>query len=74
MTSFEFAGQYQQNPAPIGGGLVKKEWMQFSTPPHLSQMRRIVLSWDSAFKTSDTNAYSACAVVGVGADGKYYLL
>lgn len=26
---YNFAGQYQQSPAPLGGGLVKAEWFVF---------------------------------------------
>src|SRR5712671_5124594 len=26
---YNFAGQYQQSPAPLGGGMIKKEWFKF---------------------------------------------
>jgi len=25
---YDFAGQFQQRPAPVGGGMVKREWLQ----------------------------------------------
>jgi len=25
---YDFAGQFQQRPAPLGGGMVKREWLQ----------------------------------------------
>lgn len=29
MSAFVFSAQYQQNPMPIGGGMIKKEWMHY---------------------------------------------
>ena len=69
---FAFAGQYQQNPAPISGGIVKKEWLHYYN--EVPNLQKIVLSWDTAGKEGSDNAYSACVVVGTGYDNKYYLL
>ena len=48
---YNFAGQYQQWPAPLGGGLVKAEWFkryhENDRPRHFD---RIVQSWDTANK------------------------
>jgi hypothetical protein len=30
---YNFAGQYQQSPAPLDGGLIKREWLNFYAPP-----------------------------------------
>ena len=38
---YNFAGQYQQAPAPLGGGMVKTEWLS----PKFSCLRR--LKWSS---------------------------
>ena len=32
MTEYNFAAQYQQNPQPPGGNIVKREWLKFYTP------------------------------------------
>lgn len=72
MSTFVFSAQYQQNPMPIGGGMIKKEWMQYyQQQPYFGT---IILSWDTATKTLERNAYSACVVLGIGRDQKYYLL
>lgn len=70
---FAFAGQYQQRPSPIEGGLIKKEWFSF-----YNQIPRefvaIFISWDTAEKTGATNAYSACIVIGLTSDSKLYIV
>jgi hypothetical protein len=46
---YNFAGQYQQSPAPLGGGLVKAEWFKHyreNEPPE--RFDRIVQSWDTS--------------------------
>ncbi|MBR1399106.1 MAG: hypothetical protein IJ564_02895 [Alphaproteobacteria bacterium] len=63
---FAFAGQYQQNPAPISGGIVKKEWLHYYN--EVPNLQKIVLSWDTAGKEGSNNAYSACIVVGTEYD------
>jgi hypothetical protein len=43
-----FAGQYQQAPSPLGGGLVKAAWFRYYTPGEMPEsFERIVQSWDS---------------------------
>ena len=34
---YTFAGQYQQNPAPLGGGMVKPAWFKSYTPAELPE-------------------------------------
>ena len=72
MSPFVFSAQYQQYPMPIGSGMIKQEWI--TTYQELPKLSKIILSWDTASKTTETNAYSACVVIGVGKDQKYYLL
>jgi predicted phage terminase large subunit-like protein len=57
---YEFAGQYMQNPAPIGGGIFKIDWWRYFRPEALPPVKRIVQSWDTAFKTRTANDYSVC--------------
>jgi predicted phage terminase large subunit-like protein len=58
---YHFAGQYQQRPSPLGGGIVKLEWFRTYTPQELpSKFELVFQSWDTANKTSDHNDYSVC--------------
>lgn len=71
---YDFAGQYQQAPAPAGGGLVKKEWFKTygpdDRPEHFDQ---IVQSWDTANKVSELSDYSVCTTWGVKGSRIYLL-
>jgi hypothetical protein len=49
---YNFAGQYQQLPAPLGGGLVKAEWFKRYRENHRPErFERIVQSWSTANAT-----------------------
>ena len=51
---YNFAGQYQQSPAPLGGGMVKAEWFKRYSDKELSErFERIVQSWDTANKATE---------------------
>lgn len=59
--SYVFAAQYQQRPAPLGGGLVKWDWFQsYDTPPARQPWDQIVQSWDTASKAEEANDFSVC--------------
>ena len=47
--SWAFAGQYQQNPAPLEGGIIKRNWIRYykELPERFDLM---VQSWDCTFK------------------------
>src|SRR5689334_1915566 len=63
---YNFAGQYQQSPAPLGGGMVKAEWFKCCRQSELpEQFDRIVQSWDTANKASELSDYSVCTTWGV---------
>ena len=48
---YYFAGQYQQSPAPLGGGLVKAEWFKrYRENERPDRFDRIVQSWDTPTK------------------------
>jgi predicted phage terminase large subunit-like protein len=63
--SFAFAAQYMQNPVPRGGALFKEEWLRqsYRTIPRVFD-GGIVLSLDTAYKTSSTSDFSAGVIVG----------
>jgi predicted phage terminase large subunit-like protein len=71
---YNFAGQYQQQPAPLGGGLVKANWFQSYTPSDLPNRWELVFqSWDTANKATELSDFSACTTWGMK-DKKLYLL
>jgi predicted phage terminase large subunit-like protein len=70
---YNFQSQYQQNPMPLEGGLIKREWLQYYSPQALPEFRMIVQSWDTANKAGEMNDYSVCTTWGISED-KFYLL
>jgi predicted phage terminase large subunit-like protein len=63
---YNFAGQYQQSPAPLGGGLVKAEWFKrFRENQRPDRFDRIVQSWDTANKATELSDFSVCTTWGV---------
>ena len=61
---YNFAGQYQQSPAPLGGGLVKAEWFKRYRENHRPErFDRIVQSWDTPTRRA-SSAISRCAQPG----------
>lgn len=61
-----FSAQYQQEPVPLEGNLVRRDWLQFyeELPEHQNQYR-IVQSWDTASKGGELNDYSVCTTWAV---------
>jgi predicted phage terminase large subunit-like protein len=71
---YNFAGQYQQSPAPLGGGLVKAEWFgRYRSRGELPPFDQIVQSWDTATRPSELNSFSVCITWGIK-DKDYYVL
>ena len=63
---YNFAGQYQQSPAPLGGGLVKAAWFKRYRENELPEpFDRTVQSWDTANKASELSDCSVCTTWGV---------
>jgi predicted phage terminase large subunit-like protein len=73
-SEYAFAGQYQQRPAPVGGGEFKIELLQYYSG-HLqhSDFTRIICV-DPANENKKTSDYSVFAVLGLGTDHNLYLL
>jgi predicted phage terminase large subunit-like protein len=71
---YNFASQYQQAPAPLGGGMVKTAWFKSYAPNEIPEhFDQIVQSWDTANKVSELCDYSVCTTWGIK-DGHLYLL
>lgn len=70
--TYAWAGMYQQHPAPLEGGLFKRQYFNFYkvAPTGMSQ---IVQSWDCTFKEADTSDFVAGHVWG-RKGGDFYLL
>jgi predicted phage terminase large subunit-like protein len=66
MGEYNFAGQYQQTPAPLGGGLVKTEWFKrYRENERPERFDRIMQSWDTANKATELSDFSVCTTWGV---------
>jgi predicted phage terminase large subunit-like protein len=72
MGSWAFNGQYQQTPAPLDGGIIKRAWVRFyrELPAHFDFM---VQSWDCTFSGGSDNDFVAGQVWG-RSGGRYYML
>jgi predicted phage terminase large subunit-like protein len=74
MTDYNFAAQYQQNPQPPSGIIVKREWFKFYTPAEKpKEFSRVIQSWDTASKETELANYSVCTTWGFK-DYRMYLL
>lgn len=71
--SYSFAGQYQQDPAPREGGLVRPEWFPRSSADGV-KFDMVIQSWDTAHKADAHNDYSVCTTWGRSPDDRFYLL
>lgn len=60
-----FAGQYQQRPEPVGGGIVKWDWWETWEEKAFPPLDFIVASLDTAFTDKEENDPSAMTVWGV---------
>ena len=70
--SLTFSSQYQQEPLPLGGNIVKREWMRFYDEEP-DEFDLVIASWDTASTLSETADWSVGTVWGAkGLD--FYLL
>ena len=71
---YNFAGQYQQEPAPLGGGMVKQAWFKtYQSGEEPTKFDLIFQSWDTAVKATELSDFSACTTWGKK-DKNLYLL
>jgi len=65
MTEYNFTAQYQQNPQPPAGIIVKRDWIAFYDPHELPQkFDQVVQSWDTANKDSELANFTVCTTWG----------
>jgi predicted phage terminase large subunit-like protein len=61
-----FAAQYQQNPTPPDGNMIKAAWLgRYETALDRKRFSRVVLSCDPSGKAGARNDYTAITVLGV---------
>jgi predicted phage terminase large subunit-like protein len=71
---YNFAGQYQQAPSPLGGGLIKTHWFKRYRPEERpGQFSLVFQSWDTANKSTELSDYSVCTTWGILKDHLYLL-
>lgn len=61
---YNFSAQYQQNPTPVGGAMVKHAWLKYYEDPP-GQFSQIIQSWDTANKANELNDFSVCTTWGI---------
>lgn len=69
-----FSAQYQQEPAPPGGAMIKRAWIKrYSDLPPLSEQRFTMQSWDTASKGGPNNDWSVCTTWVVCRNKRWFL-
>ena len=69
-----FSAQYQQSPVPLGGAMIKRDWLRYyDKAPESTYRTKVIQSWDTAAKDGAHNNWSVCTTWLV-ADKHYYLL
>lgn len=72
--AYNFSSQYQQNPVPLGGAMVKTEWLKYYDPGEQpGKFDILIQSWDTANKATELNDFSVCTTWGVKNE-HFYLL
>ena len=72
--SYNFSAQYQQQPIPVEGNLVKWSWFShYDRAPTPTEADHIVQSWDTASKDTELSDYSVCSTWFVKGND-YYLV
>jgi predicted phage terminase large subunit-like protein len=72
--SFLFSAQYQQQPVPLDGEMIKWGWFRnYDEAPAKQEYDRIIQSWDTAATPGASSDYSACTT-WLTRKNHYYLL
>jgi predicted phage terminase large subunit-like protein len=66
MNDYNFVAQYQQNPQPQSGIIVKREWLRFyGSDEKPDRFDQILQSWDTANKDTELANFSVCTTWGI---------
>jgi predicted phage terminase large subunit-like protein len=72
--SHNFAGQYQQAPSPLGGGMVKLDWfMRYAPGEQPAKFDFVFQSWDTGNKDTELSDPSVCTTWGIKSKRLYLL-
>lgn len=71
LNSFMFSAQYQQQPIPLGGNMIKSQWFNYYS--EYPKFTKIFITADTAQKTKECNDFSVFCVWGVF-ETKLYLI
>jgi predicted phage terminase large subunit-like protein len=70
-----FSAQYQQEPAPPGGAMIKRAWIKrYEELPPVSERLLTLQSWDTASKGGPENDFSACTTWTLARGMNWYLV
>lgn len=72
MGGYAVAGQFQQRPAPLGGGMCKEEWWKYFDL--LPKINYSIIIADTAMKAKEHNDFSVFQLWGYGQDKNAYLI
>ena len=65
LSEYSFLAQYQQEPAPLRGGLVKAEWFKtYKVGEEPAKFDLVFQSWDTAVKATELSDHSVCTTWG----------
>lgn len=67
-STYAIAGQLQQRPSPVTGGIIKRDWFVRYERKIYPAFTLVIQSWDTAITDKPTSAYSACTTWGVFED------
>jgi predicted phage terminase large subunit-like protein len=70
---YNFAGQFQQRPAPAEGGLIKPPWFKYYEVEDLPGFDQVLQSWDTANKVTQLSDYAVCTTWGIKGPRIYLL-
>jgi predicted phage terminase large subunit-like protein len=74
MTDYNFTAQYQQDPQPPSGIIVKRDWLKFYSPNEKpGRFDQVLQSWDTANKDTELANFSVCTTWGIK-DKQLFLL
>lgn len=71
---YAFAGQYEQNPTPAGGGMFKVDRLEenIGLPP--DKLKKLVRYWDKAISLSTGAAFTVGVLMGEDREGRLWVL
>jgi len=74
MTEYAVAAQFQQRPAPRGGGMFKREWFEDNIVDEVPEEGKDCRAWDLAGTETITAAFTCGVKMRRTLDGTYYII